>query len=95
MPSGEGGARAMTRIDIQAEAQLIWLPKGETATEASFIGSHLQTVEEAAVHAWEVMRDHDKEPWIKTGDLVMSKHEIGQIWSGLLEMVSAPKPSSS
>jgi hypothetical protein len=84
-------------LDTSAEAELMWLPKGVTPTAPDFRYDVIEpppgpntegrwTLEDAAMHAAEVMRDHDKVPWIKTGDRILGPSEIAQVCSGLRAM---------
>lgn len=77
----------MPVIDPDAPAQLIWLPEDKQPTEEDFlIRPETWGLGDAALHAYEVMRDHDKVPWIKTDGQVLGPSEIRQICSVLRVM---------
>jgi hypothetical protein len=71
-------------IDPDAPALLIWLPEDKLPTGEDFVvRPETWTLEHAALHAYEVMRDHNKVPWIKSGGRVLGPSEIRQISSAL------------
>ena len=85
------------KTDPDAEATLIWLSRGETATVDSFTDDAVEpppvanpepwwTLADAVQHAVEVMRDHDKEPWIKTDGQIFGPSQILQVASALRAM---------
>ena len=81
----------MPKLNMLASAVLVWLPKGERPTIDSFDVRNANPppvpnpepwwyLEDAIVHAREVVSDHGKLPWIKTGDTLL---ELGTNHSSL------------
>ena len=85
----------MIKLDMNASAVLVWLPKGETPTADSFDPTEVQPppypnpspwwlLEEAIIFAREVDdQTHGKMPWIKTGDTVLGPDQIIHAYSGI------------
>lgn len=77
----------MKRIDPDAPASLIWLAPDETATADNFTSAKQSwTLEAAVTHARQVVRDHDKVPWIMVGSDVLGPSQIDQVATGLRAM---------
>lgn len=83
------------KLNMQASAVLVWLPEGEIPTTVSFPDKVLPpptpnpeswwSLEDAIVYAREVDRTgHNKVPWIKTGDTLLSQEEIFHAYSEIL-----------
>ncbi|MBM3578220.1 MAG: hypothetical protein FJX40_11295 [Alphaproteobacteria bacterium] len=87
------------QLDMSAPAILLWVEKDKTPSASDFVSpeapvedasiphgtssSPYWVLEDAVDHAIEVMRDHNKAPWIKTGDKILGPNEIQQAYSGL------------
>jgi hypothetical protein len=73
-------------INPDATAILIWLKEGLTPTESDFQKAQTWTLEEAVNQAYEVVKDRDKRPWIKSDGRILDQSQIEQIKSGLRAM---------
>jgi hypothetical protein len=94
------------KVNMRASAVLVWLPEGETPAIDSFDPRNVQPpptpnpepwwfLEEAVIYAREVeRRGHEKVPWIKTGDTLLSPDQIIQAYSGLRAMKAFDAPRS-
>jgi hypothetical protein len=78
--------RVNVRIDPDAPAILIWLPEGITPSDRDFEGNQSWTLEQAAEQAYNVSKDHNKRPWIRSDGRILGESEIAQIMSGLRAM---------
>jgi len=87
----------MQKLNMLASAVLVWLPKGEHPTVDSFdVRNAIPPpvpnpepwwyLEDAIVHAREVVSDHGKLPWIKTGETLLGPEQIVQAYSGMRAM---------
>ncbi|MBZ9710354.1 hypothetical protein LB543_27005 [Mesorhizobium sp. ESP7-2] len=84
-------------------AILAWLPKDTTATEDDFSDDskvakpprenpeHWWTLADAVDYALTVERNHDKMPWIKSGDKILGQSEISQIAVALRALRGYPR----
>jgi hypothetical protein len=76
----------MPSINPDAQAILVWLPKGKEPSEQDFDKQQSWTLEEAAKQASQVAKDHDLVPWIKSDGRILGVSEIRQVMSGLRAM---------
>jgi len=85
------------KLNMRAAAVLVWLPTGKEPTVDSFDAEQAKPppvpnpepwwyLEDAVVHAREVVSNHGKVPWIKTGETLLGPVEITQAYSGLRAM---------
>jgi hypothetical protein len=81
-------------LNMRASAVLLWLPEGENPTLETFGPKLVQPppnpnpepwwrLEDAIVFAQETHRDHEKVPWIKTGDAILAPDQISRAYSAL------------
>jgi hypothetical protein len=76
----------MPIINPDAQANLIWLAEGVTPSASDFAQSQEWTLEQAVSQAYDVAKDHDKRPWIKSDGRILDENNISQIKSGLRAM---------
>jgi hypothetical protein len=90
------------KLAMNSRAILLWVDKGKSPKTEDFNAPEQSvhdasrpqgkspepywTLEGALTHATEVMRYHDKEPWIKTEDSILGPEEINQAMAGLRAM---------
>jgi hypothetical protein len=92
-------------LEMSAPATLIWLPEGKAATAEDFAAPNIEpppslnpnahwVLEDAVMHASEVVRDYGEIPWIKTGETILGPSEIDQAASGVRAMKAFDAPRS-